>query len=344
MEREVHICDYGCGQEAKYQFKNGNRCCSKSLNSCPFMREKNKLGLIEAWKDPKNKEKWKRKKGIIPWNKGVKNCFGEETLEQMRKKRPNFTPWNKGVENCFGEETLEQMSKSKKGKIPWNKFDIYKLKSKYPKLFEVEEIIENSNYEIQVRCKYCRKWFTPTYTQVYERIRWLIKNKFENRHSYFYCCSEHKELCEYHKEAVLEGYRKNKGCNRRGKSGHFFSKKNNKNIFFRSSYELAFFRILEKKKEVIKYEVAPFFIPYKDINEVDRNYIPDILIFYDKGQKELVEIKSEWEVNNPEVKVKSKAAEKFCILKKYKWSILTEKQIGLENIKEAFKDIKNRRF
>jgi hypothetical protein len=29
------ICNYGCGQEAKYQFKNGKWCCSKNHKSCP---------------------------------------------------------------------------------------------------------------------------------------------------------------------------------------------------------------------------------------------------------------------------------------------------------------------
>jgi len=29
------LCDYGCGQEAKYFFKNGKKCCSKNHGSCP---------------------------------------------------------------------------------------------------------------------------------------------------------------------------------------------------------------------------------------------------------------------------------------------------------------------
>jgi len=34
------LCDYGCGQEAKYQFKNGKNCCSKNFRICPSMRNK----------------------------------------------------------------------------------------------------------------------------------------------------------------------------------------------------------------------------------------------------------------------------------------------------------------
>jgi hypothetical protein len=32
------LCDYGCGQEARYQFKNGKWCCSSHANKC-FNRE-----------------------------------------------------------------------------------------------------------------------------------------------------------------------------------------------------------------------------------------------------------------------------------------------------------------
>jgi len=31
----MKICEYGCGQPAKYQFKNGKWCCSASYASCP---------------------------------------------------------------------------------------------------------------------------------------------------------------------------------------------------------------------------------------------------------------------------------------------------------------------
>lgn len=36
------LCDYGCGQEAKYQFKNGKWCCKKNSSGCPVVIEKSK--------------------------------------------------------------------------------------------------------------------------------------------------------------------------------------------------------------------------------------------------------------------------------------------------------------
>ena len=35
----TELCSYGCGQIAKYKFKNGNICCSESKNSCPVHRK-----------------------------------------------------------------------------------------------------------------------------------------------------------------------------------------------------------------------------------------------------------------------------------------------------------------
>ncbi len=31
----MNLCEYGCGQEANHQFKNGKWCCSKSWQQCP---------------------------------------------------------------------------------------------------------------------------------------------------------------------------------------------------------------------------------------------------------------------------------------------------------------------
>lgn len=33
-------CEYGCGQEANYQFKNGKWCCSSNISKCPAIKNK----------------------------------------------------------------------------------------------------------------------------------------------------------------------------------------------------------------------------------------------------------------------------------------------------------------
>jgi hypothetical protein len=51
------ICDYGCGQEAKYQFKNGKWCCSKNTNYCPQIKKKHQEAVKKALKKPEEKER-----------------------------------------------------------------------------------------------------------------------------------------------------------------------------------------------------------------------------------------------------------------------------------------------
>lgn len=40
MNKEIHICDYGCGQLANYQISNGKWCCKKRPNTCPAIIQK----------------------------------------------------------------------------------------------------------------------------------------------------------------------------------------------------------------------------------------------------------------------------------------------------------------
>lgn len=36
----IHICDYGCGREGKYQLKNEKWSCSKNISQCPAIKKK----------------------------------------------------------------------------------------------------------------------------------------------------------------------------------------------------------------------------------------------------------------------------------------------------------------
>lgn len=73
----MKLCDYGCGQEAHFQLKNGKWCCSKHWNSCPQLRKKNSEGCKKSFAIGKRnaREIWhnmsdEAKKRWI-WNKGL---------------------------------------------------------------------------------------------------------------------------------------------------------------------------------------------------------------------------------------------------------------------------------
>ena len=120
----MKMCEYGCGQEAKIQLKNGKFCCSFSVNACPEKRRKNSetsKGHTPWIKGKHHSEETKEKIRIKNKNKsfseetkqkislnnlnrnmsGSRNpMFGKkhkkESKEKMRIKKINFIPWNKG--------------------------------------------------------------------------------------------------------------------------------------------------------------------------------------------------------------------------------------------------------
>ena len=103
-------CEYGCEQEAKYQFKNGKWCCSKNFRSCNFKKEELSLKLT----------------GRTVWNKNFKNCFSIETIEKMKnskigKKRKSFSyEWRKNIglksKHKQTKDTIEKIRNSNLGK------------------------------------------------------------------------------------------------------------------------------------------------------------------------------------------------------------------------------------
>jgi 5-methylcytosine-specific restriction endonuclease McrA len=217
----MQICEYGCGQEAKYQFKNGKWCCSKSTNSCFGNRQKKREQLKGISLSIEHKKKLSEaKKGKEPWNKGKTGVYSKESLKLMSKatkgKNIGRIPWNKNktYEELYGIKRAEylKINHSKKlkkkfsGKNNPSFLTIKKIKTRYPFFSQVEEMRYNPDKpeekEIQVHCKnhLCPNskerggWFTPTYIQFYERIRQLEKES-GNGGSYFYCSEKCKEIC-----------------------------------------------------------------------------------------------------------------------------------------------------
>lgn len=209
--KQPAICDYGCGRNAKYSFKNGKRCCEKSTNSCPSKKIKS---IREDWKHTKEtieKIKIKRKQQII--RKGWKHT--EETKQKMRRKAKDRVVSNetkkkmsnthlKRFENINERKKLSLVRKG----VPviGNRLTIEKIKERYPLFYKIEEIKYNPNKpgerEIQVHCKNhnCKNskerggWFTPTKIQFRERVR-ALEDLHGSDGSYYYCSDRCKEEC-----------------------------------------------------------------------------------------------------------------------------------------------------
>jgi len=180
----MKICDYGCGQEAKYQFKNGKWCCCKTYKSCPKVRERMSIshigkpsgmkGKVGSWsgkigpmKDRHHTEEWKRTKSI--------SYFGENN--------PN---WKGGY--C-------------KNEIPF--YDTYE-----PQLSFLEECRRNKQDQniLEIKCIYCGNWYIPPLGSVWKRME-TIKGQTtgENR---FYCSDKCKQECSiYNQKKYPKGFK-----------------------------------------------------------------------------------------------------------------------------------------
>lgn len=51
MEWYMKLCEYGCGDEAKFTLKNGKQVCNKYSTQCPANKNKNTNGLKKAYSD-----------------------------------------------------------------------------------------------------------------------------------------------------------------------------------------------------------------------------------------------------------------------------------------------------
>lgn len=97
----MRICEFGCGQEATYRFKNGKWCCSKSHNKCSAVRDQMRK---QPYRTTKRTEESKRKQGETSKRNG--STKGERN--GMFGKRGKLNPF-------YGKNhTEEQCKKWKK--------------------------------------------------------------------------------------------------------------------------------------------------------------------------------------------------------------------------------------
>lgn len=93
--------------------------------------------------------------------------------------------------------------------------------------------------------------------------------------------------------------------------GEYTSAKTGETIFYRSSWELEYAKILDADTTVATWQYEPLAIEYIYKSKVKR-YLPDFLVCYTDGTKELVEVKPKELVTNDVNQAKRNAAIKVC--------------------------------
>ncbi len=120
------------------------------------------------------------------------------------------------------------------------------------------------------------------------------------------------------------------------KKGNYFSDKNNKNLHYRSGWELIAYKYLDANLLVKNYQVEPFGILYH-IDDEQHQYYPDILITNIDGSRMLIEIKPKRFLKSKINKQKFISAKKYCLENNIKFKVWTEKKIF--EFKKTIKDL-----
>lgn len=125
------LCEYGCGQEAKHQLKNGKWCCSKSWNSCPQSRKNKSMKKTKYYKNSNNElcsfgcgqiAKYQFENGKLCCSENISQCkkigkiIGEKKKGSIIPKelRRRISKTLKG--RSLSEETKRKIGESNKGK------------------------------------------------------------------------------------------------------------------------------------------------------------------------------------------------------------------------------------
>lgn len=113
-------------------------------------------------------------------------------------------------------------------------------------------------------------------------------------------------------------------------TGMFYSKKNDTQFRYRSSYELKFYHMLEADKKVVNYLAEGFKVEYTDSTNKKRDYIPDLLVLYTDGSMVVYEVKPQEMLINIDVQKKAEACKKHIKAnfgKNTSYKFITEKDL-----------------
>ena len=112
-------------------------------------------------------------------------------------------------------------------------------------------------------------------------------------------------------EGFANGTRKPYGKNNH-RTGILETRKGSQ-VNHRSSWERDYALWCDENDEITSFSHEPFIIPYWDLTNHKRRYVPDFLVEFTSGRKILVEIKPAAFANSKASQLKAAAARKYCL-------------------------------
>ncbi len=199
MNIELPFCKCGCGNRVT---KQNNK----------YIWGHNGTGRIVS--EEERKKMRNRMKG-----KTYEELYGKERAIEVKKKlwqnRETFEPPNKGKtwDELYGKEKSNEMKnkiaekhrinpifKNRTGKNnPYYKGAKDSLFKHWDSKITEDEKQENNEGKIEVKCRYCNRWFVPTQVEMDNRIGELRRGGLGCN---FYCSKDCKELCPDHYQVL----------------------------------------------------------------------------------------------------------------------------------------------
>ena len=186
------LCEYGCGQEAKFQFKNGKWCCSKNVSLCQYIKDK----IGNRNKDKVLSEEHKKK--ISRSHKGKKASSKTRlkmSLAKKGKRHPNFKrKLSSQTKSKISVATIAEKNHSYwKKKYTDNNIPLYIT---YANQLTIEERPKRDKKDkniLTVLCNQCKKRFIPDVKSIRNRVR-SIKGTSDGE-CRIYCSDICKQKC-----------------------------------------------------------------------------------------------------------------------------------------------------
>lgn len=184
--------------------------------------------------------------------------------------------------------------------------------------------------------------------KLYSEMQSHLKEKHDEGREYITCpkCKAAVRELKYHYQASHRGEKppanvqqkamiwRDFGNRRRKtkkphfKEGHLISLKNEgRAMHYRSGWELEVYECLEELKEVLRYDVESFYVPYYWKGEWHK-YYPDLTVYFTDGHIEIWEVKPQNQQEIEKNQAKWKACYNLCENKGYRFVVQSEKEIN----------------
>jgi endogenous inhibitor of DNA gyrase (YacG/DUF329 family) len=147
-----------------------------------------------------------------------------------------------------------------------------------------------------------------------------------------YCskkCLYNRDITKENRENLSNGQVKRFLKNDFLYKGYHFSVKNNAMMGYRSNDEKICMELFDQMNELDYYTCEKDSVPYLDERGIKRHTLPDFHLYWKSGYEQIIEYKPGWKMQFERELLKLKADEKYCKSKGWKFSVWSEKNIGL---------------